>query len=229
MARPPAIETEPGLWLALNIRSLHLTDDQLLRFFRDNDDEYRFEVSAQQELIIMSPSTLKGDHRNAEVTRQLGNWAKQDGAGVFFGSNALFTLPNGAKRSPDGPGFQRAGIDFLKRKRQPDPHCPDFVIELRSKSDRLARSKKMDEYMDSGVRLGWLLDPSGIVLKFIVRVSRQKKSTINRSRRRRYLIYVRFQEILETDNSAASASKGGHKGTKRNQANLCAFVPLWPS
>ena len=75
MARPPAIETETGLWLALNIRSLHLTDDQLLRFFRDNDDEYRFEVSAQHELIIMSPSTPKTDHRNAEVTLQLGVWA----------------------------------------------------------------------------------------------------------------------------------------------------------
>src|SRR5438034_8010695 len=102
MARPPAIETETALWLALNIRSLHLTDDQLLRFFRDNDDEFRFEVSARQELIIMAPATPKTDRRNAEITRQLGNWAKQNGAGVFFGSSAIFTLPNGAKRSPDG-------------------------------------------------------------------------------------------------------------------------------
>ena len=162
MARPPAIETETGLWLALNIRSLHLTDDQLLRFFRDNDDEYRFEVSAQQELIITAPSTLKGDHRNAEVTRQLGNWAKQDGAGVFFGSNAMFTLPNGAKRSPDGAWISKARWNRLSEEEKDSlTHIvPDFVIELRSKSDRPAKIKeKMDEYMDSGVRLGWLLDP----------------------------------------------------------------------
>ena len=162
MARPPAIETETGLWLALNIRSLHLTDDQLLRFFRDNDDEYRFEVSAQQELIIMAPSTPKSDHRNAEVTRQLGNWAKQDGAGVFFGSNAMFTLPNGAKRSPDGAWISKARWNRLSEEEKDSLTriVPDFVIELRSKSDRLAKIKeKMDEYMDSGVRLGWLLDP----------------------------------------------------------------------
>src|SRR5437870_27743 len=118
MARPPAIETETGLWLALNIRSLRLTDDQILRFFRDNDDEYRFEVSAQQELIIMAPSTPKTGHRNAEVTRQFGNWAKQDGAGVFFGSNAMFTLPNGAKRSPDGAWISKARWNRLLKKKK---------------------------------------------------------------------------------------------------------------
>ena len=81
MARLPAIETETGLWLALNIQSLNLTNDQLLRLFRDNDDEYRFEVSAKQELIIMASATPKTDHKNAEITRQLGNWARQDGTG----------------------------------------------------------------------------------------------------------------------------------------------------
>ena len=40
------------------------------------------------------------------------------------------------------------------------PLCPDFVAELHSPWDRLSvLSAKMEEYIDNGARLGWLLDP----------------------------------------------------------------------
>jgi len=39
------------------------------------------------------------------------------------------------------------------------PLCPDFVIELRSKSDNLqALQEKMQEYLANGTRLGWLIN-----------------------------------------------------------------------
>src|ERR1700674_3491289 len=100
MARSLAIERETALWLALDVSSLRLTDDQLLRFFGDNED-FRFELSAKGELIIMAPATPNTGERNATITTQLGVWAKQDGTGHAFDSNSMFTLPNGAKRCPD--------------------------------------------------------------------------------------------------------------------------------
>src|SRR5688572_6105520 len=101
MARPPAIERETAPWVALNIQSLDLTDDQFLRLCRDNDDEFRFEITANRELIIMPPCNPETDRENVEIIRQLANWAKRDGTGVCFGATAGFKLPNGAVRSPD--------------------------------------------------------------------------------------------------------------------------------
>lgn len=161
MARPPAIETETALWLALNIESLNLTDDRFLRFCSDNE-EFEFEISAKKELIIMSPATPKTGRRNAEITMQLENWAKKDGAGVSFDSSSIFTLPNGAKRSPDGAWISKSRWNRLSEEEKDS--CtnisPDFVIELRSTSNRITKLKeKMEEYIANGVRLGWLLDP----------------------------------------------------------------------
>src|SRR5437764_12062845 len=101
MARPPAIKTETALRIVLDMHSVGLTDDQFFRLCSDNRD-LRIEMTAQKELIIMSPTNAKTDLKNATITMLLGIWARQDGTGVFFGSSAVFTLPNGAKRSPDG-------------------------------------------------------------------------------------------------------------------------------
>ena len=161
MARPPAIETETGLWLALDVSALRLTDDQLLCLFRDNE-EFQFEMSAKGELIIMSPSTLRTGQRNARIVRNLGNWTDQDGTGQFFGSDAMFTLPNGAKRCPDASWIPNSKWNRLTEEEKDSLTriCPDFVIELRSKTDRLARLKeKMEEYIANGAQLAWLLDP----------------------------------------------------------------------
>src|SRR6266581_3979099 len=105
MARPPVVETETAFWLALDVRSLKLTDDQLVRLFRDNQ-EYQFELSAEGELIIMPPAGNITSLRNAKIIQRLRNWA-ESGTGVVFDSNTLFTLPNGAKRSPDAAWISR--------------------------------------------------------------------------------------------------------------------------
>src|SRR5205085_395185 len=100
--------------------------------------------------------------RNAEITRQLGNWAKQDGTGVVFGSNALFTLSNGAKRSPDASWMLKSRWDAFipDPKEYFDPICPDFVLELWSPSDSLKEvHAKMAEYIANGAKLGFLVYP----------------------------------------------------------------------
>jgi len=89
-------------------------------------------------------------------------WAKADGTGIAFSSSTGFVLPNGAERSPDLAWVRRARWEALsqdERERFP-PLCPDFVGEIRSRSDWLSRlQEKVQEYIDNGARLGWLLDP----------------------------------------------------------------------
>ena len=161
MARLPVTETDTALWLALNIQSVGLTDDQFIQLCSDNVD-FRFEISAQKELIIMPGTGIPTDIKNAEITRQLGNWTKQDGTGVCCGSCAIFILPNGARRLPDGAWIAKSVWDRFtpEEKSKLIVICPDFVIELRSSSDRLpALTAIMEEYIENGARLAWLLDP----------------------------------------------------------------------
>jgi Uma2 family endonuclease len=96
------------------------------------------------------------------LTVRLGLWAEEDSTGVYFDSSAGFTLPNGAMRSPDGSWIKNERWEALSPDDQEvfAPICPDFVVELRSRSDDLnTLQDKMSEYIDCGARLGWLIDP----------------------------------------------------------------------
>src|SRR6266581_537701 len=100
MARPPAIEVDTPVRVVLNVRSIGLTDDQFLRLSSDNRD-FRIEMSAQGELIIMPPPGSKTGKRNSKINQRLANWTEQDHTGVCFNADTGFTLLNTAKRGPD--------------------------------------------------------------------------------------------------------------------------------
>jgi Uma2 family endonuclease len=158
--KPPA---DPSPWpLVLRVRpALDLTEDQFFAVCQLNRD-LRIERSAEGEWLIMPPTGWDTGDRNAEINRQLANWARQDGTGRTSDSSTGFRLPNGAVRSPDAAWLPR---DRLARLSPADrqrflPLCPDFVLELWSPSDRLEDIQaKMDEYLANGARLGWLLYP----------------------------------------------------------------------
>ncbi len=161
--RPAEIETGVTLpyRLVLNIRALEMTEDQLLQLCSDNGD-LRIELTANRELVIMPPNGLESGWQETELARQVGNWAVQDGTGRAFSSNAGYTLPNGAVRAPDVSWMPLSRWESLSRNDQTKfGHTfPDFAIELRSQSDSLREvQRKMAEYMENGVRLGWLIDP----------------------------------------------------------------------
>ena len=110
----------------------------------------------------MPPAFSLAGYRNANISADLGVWARADGRGVAFDSSAGFTLPNRALRSPDASWILKSRLAALtdEQKYGFSQICPDFVIELRSDSDRLtALQRKMAEYIAHGARLGWLLDP----------------------------------------------------------------------
>ena len=162
-AKPPAvapIETLPYR-LVLDISSLDMTEDQFLRLCSDNGD-LRMELTAKRELIIMPPAGARTSGRNSDLNAQLHIWSRQDGTGKTFDSSGGFTLPNGAVLSPDASWILLSRWETLTEAQQDRyaPIAPDFVVELRSPSDRLPIVQaKMVEYMENGVRLGWLIDP----------------------------------------------------------------------
>src|SRR5438132_14250528 len=138
-----------------------LDDEQLFEFCQLNRD-LRIERDAEGVLVLMAPAGGVSSARNLELCRQLANWAQRDGSGVAFDSSVGFILPNGAMRSPDASWVRRERWDLLnaaQREKFP-PLCPDFVVELRSPSDRLsAVQRRLRELIRNGAQLGWLIDP----------------------------------------------------------------------
>ena len=137
-----------------------MTEELFYAFCQVNRD-LRIERSAAGEVIIMPPACSDTGNRNLRIAQQLANWADQDGTGEVFDSSAGFTLPNGAVRSPDVAWVRLDRWHRLSNQQKASfaPICPDFVIELRSASDPLSSlQEKMQEYRDSGVRLGIMID-----------------------------------------------------------------------
>jgi Uma2 family endonuclease len=138
-----------------------MTDEAFAELCAEHPD-LNLELSAHGELIIMPLTYTLTGARNNEISRQLSNWALQDGQGATFDSSTGWSLPNGARRSPD------AAWVFKHRIQELDPTafsrywpiCPNFVIELRSQSDKMrALRDNMDEWLANGAQFGWLIDP----------------------------------------------------------------------
>ena len=140
-----------------------MTEKQFVEFCAQNR-ELRIERTAEGALEIMPPAFSVTGNQNFEIASEFGTWVRRYGRGVGFDSSAGFTLPNGAVRSPDVSWVLRSRLEALTEEdREGFWHiCPDFVIEIRSASDRLSTLQaKMQEYIDNGARLGWLVDPIG--------------------------------------------------------------------
>ena len=147
--------------LALNLDAVHLTDEQFYQLCQNNR-ELKFERTASGELFIMPPVGGESGNREAELIADLAIWNRQTGLGFTFSSSTIFKLPNGADRSPDAAWIRRERWEALtpEQRRKFPPIAPDFVIELRSATDELEMLRaKMREYLDAGVRLGWLINP----------------------------------------------------------------------
>jgi Uma2 family endonuclease len=141
--------------------SMQMTDEQFFEFCQVNRD-LRIERNKLGEISIMTPTGSETGNREFNIALQLGVWSEKDGTGICFSSSAGFTLSTGANRSPDASWIKLERWNALSQAQQESfaPICPDFVIELRSSSDRLSPLKeKMAEYMqEPGIQLGLLID-----------------------------------------------------------------------
>lgn len=138
-----------------------MTDEDFTKLCQLNS-ELRIERTRGGDLIIMPPTGGETGRRNFELTVLFGEWARRDGTGIGFDSSTGFTLPTGAKRSPDLAWIRRSRwerLTAMEREGFP-PLCPDFVAEIRSPSDVLnVLQEKVQEYTASGAQLAWLIDP----------------------------------------------------------------------
>ncbi|SDG85016.1 Endonuclease, Uma2 family (restriction endonuclease fold) [Dyadobacter soli] len=138
-----------------------MSEDEFFRFCQMNDT-LNLERDSEGNIIFMSPAGMLSDSFNGDIFAEFAAWLRKNKVpGKAFGPSAGFTLPNGAVRSPDVAWVNRTSWDAMSRDEQErfGHVCPDFVIEIRSRSDSLRYLQdKMQEYLDNGCRLGWLID-----------------------------------------------------------------------
>jgi Uma2 family endonuclease len=139
-----------------------MTDEEFLWFCHENKD-LRIERNGNLEILLTSPVTSLSGFWNAEVLRQLANWAIQQKGGFVFDSSTGFTLPDRSVLSPDASWVSKSKWSSLpdEDKNKFAPICPEFVIEIKSKSDDLVDLQaKMKNWIANGAQFGWLIDPS---------------------------------------------------------------------
>jgi Uma2 family endonuclease len=150
--------TKP-LLLDVHRITLRVTHEEFEKLCQDNPD-LRLELTEDGQLITMAPAGWQSSKRNSKLNSRVDVWNEQVGLGEVFDSSGGFTLPNGAVRSPDVTWIEKSKLEGISPDIAFPEVVPDFVIELRSKSDSLKTLReKMAEYRSNGVRLGWLINP----------------------------------------------------------------------
>ncbi|MEB3225580.1 MAG: Uma2 family endonuclease [Synechococcus sp.] len=147
--------------ITLDLQSvLTQSQSQFAQLCQANPDA-KLERTAQGELVIMAPTSGETGRVNFELNGQLWYWNKRCGLGKCFDSSTGFILPNGAMQSPDMSWVEKSRWESLSpdQQRKFVPLCPDFVAELLSPSDLVQQTRQqMQEYLDNGCRLGWLIN-----------------------------------------------------------------------
>ena len=162
----PDLPMASGSELRLNLKALGVDGrapdfgERLCRLSRDNEP-YDFQFSAQGELIVMAPSGPLSNRDETVINADLEMYNRQN-PGMCFSQTVAFRLPSDAQYMPDAAWITQERFDNLTEfeLRNTINGAPDFVVEVRSRSDRLPPLlAKMEEWMEGGSRLGWLLDP----------------------------------------------------------------------
>jgi len=165
---PTKPETETLLLELPRTLNLYVTQEQFAALAASNR-ELQLERTAKGELIVNPPTGWQTGKRNWSISGELYIWWRNAGEpGEAFESSTGFILPNGANRSPDACWISQARWDALTddQKGTFANICPDFVVELRSASDALKPlQEKMQEYMENGAKLGWLIDPQNKIVE----------------------------------------------------------------
>jgi len=138
-----------------------ITDEELLRLSAENRS-LRLERDANGELLVMSPTGTEGGGFEAEVFTELAFWTRSDGRGKAYSSSAGFKLPNSSVRAADAAWVSHRRLNAVSAEERKGywPVCPEFVIEVRSESDKLSELRaKMEEWIANGAEVAWLIDP----------------------------------------------------------------------
>jgi Uma2 family endonuclease len=153
-----SLEAKP-LFLDVQSITLRVNPEEFEKLCQDNPDR-SFELTASGELIVMAPAGWESSEKNSDLTTDVNLWNRQTKLGRAFDSSGGFTLPNGAIRSPDVTWIEKSKLANVPAGVKFPQVIPDFVVELRSDTDRMPKLReKMEEYQAAGVRLGLLINP----------------------------------------------------------------------
>ena len=149
---PPITLCLPKAWLPTDERLTELTE---------RNETLCFERTAEGALNISFPSGIETSGYEFELSTELAIWWRTHRRGLARGATAGHSLPDGSLLVPDASWTsdeRLEGLDLQPSK--PIPAAPDFVAEVRSRSQHLENQQdKLEQWMANGVRLGWLLDP----------------------------------------------------------------------
>jgi Uma2 family endonuclease len=153
-----SLEIKP-LLIDIHSITLRVTHEEFEKLCQDNPEQ-SFELTASGELIVMAPAGYESSEKNGDLFGELWSWNRQTKIGRAFDSSGGFTLPNGAVRSPDVTWIEKSKLLDVPAGVKFPQVIPDFVVELRSDTDRMPKLReKMEEYRSNGVRLGLLINP----------------------------------------------------------------------
>ena len=153
-----SLEIKP-LLIDIHSITLRVTHEEFEKLCQDNPEQ-SFELTASGELIVMAPAGYESSEKNGDLFGELWSWNRQTKIGRAFDSSGGFTLPNGAIRSPDVTWIEKSKLLDVPAGVKFPQVIPDFVVELRSDTDRMPKLReKMEEYRSNGVRLGLLINP----------------------------------------------------------------------
>ncbi len=147
--------------IILKGKEVQMSDDEFFAFCQANP-ELNIERNAEREIIIMTPTGSLSGRFNASISAQLYQWNENHSSGVVFDSSTGFTLPDQSVKSPDASWVSLEKWSRLTTEQQEKfaPVCPEFVVELKSKNDRLDDLQaKMESWLQNGTQMGWLIVP----------------------------------------------------------------------
>ena len=149
-------------YLPATLTAPELTEAEFLAFCQQFPDSM-LEYSGDGTLIIMPPTDPETGKLTLLIVRKLAEWAETQGLGSVVGPDASFRFRNGSRRSPDAAWFNEERWQKTRKGAGRYPvFAPEFVIELRSPEDKLRLlQEKMEEYIENGVQLAWLINPAG--------------------------------------------------------------------
>ena len=163
VAEAPLAEAEAGELPIVQFPSECPLTDDLLAQLSSLNNPWHFERTSEGALQVMPPASMDADYVGVDFGSQIKAWERATAGGETYGSSPGFTMPDGAVRVPDAAWISDERLASLppRGQRPAFPQVvPDFVIEVRSSSDRLSQQqRKMEEWVAYGARLGWLVDP----------------------------------------------------------------------
>ena len=160
---PIHLDFRPVLKLLANAG---ITGDRFDEWFLDlnaanRDLVGKLELTAEGTLLISPMQSKYGSKLEGEFIVDLGLWARIHG-GEAHGARLGIRLPNGERYAPDAawlspeqlaaytPSEGTWLLDF----------CPFFVVEIMSRNESIVSAqRKMQDYVNHGATLGWLIDP----------------------------------------------------------------------